>query len=887
MRVSIQLRIAAIVAAVWLAGANVGRSQNVFDYTNAGGDNLWNNPANWTGGPAGTFPNGQNDTARFIGLTGAIVVLNIPVTAHIESVNSQVSISGTGSLTLPPASAPQVVLEVANVGVDVGILAMGVPVEFTGPTTFRVNAVDPTFSGLGLTFLADVTSNGHGLTIVGIEDFFGEGTNVTFQGNYNTGDVYVDGPIFLQTQQTFQADTITLSHGFMRTSTANANVVANQFKLIGGVFSDSGADNSLSNVTGPVVSEGGFIASGLVVPGLHIGKGWTFIQTFQTGANAMQLGDVTREACGAVNFFIGGSATILADSVEGVGPGGVIPYGTVSGNDFAKFGSGQISAVTTYVALPSATAADAALVSSTVNLTGNEEAFVVKMLSGRLNGANNTVATNAWLFLTTASDPGIFDATLVPLDNDELIFHAVAGSRQVKFNNVNVADTPAGPTKVIFAGAGQATINDSWSKTGDTYLIGPFKLNLGPNADLGGNMLTLLSDSDGFTAHDVRLNNGADLTQHVHVQSSPLPSPVEPMFTIQGGDSAMTGDMMIDGNSANDRAVNLLVQAGASLTHSGAITRSGTGNPIAGQGQAVLRVSGQGTMNFAATFDSTDAGVTTTLSGTGGQQVVVDGALGKTVVGDSANVEIRGGGSLGSLGAAADAITPPVLVVAPGGSIGTLTVQGDMLLRTSTFTYEAEVTDTGQSDRLAVGGTLDLSTPSDTLDISFFAGSTLADANYTLGTYGALVGIFDAVRFAGAPIADPTAAGAFGGTHQLIYGASALLLATGPVAGVPGDYNGDGKVDAADYVVWRKNEGTTNVLPNDPIGGTIGAAHYNQWRTNFGAMGGAGSGDSASADGAVPEPATMLLLLLAALVAGLFMCRVPRFRRLSSNAPTN
>jgi hypothetical protein len=34
-----------------------------------------------------------------------------------------------------------------------------------------------------------------------------------------------------------------------------------------------------------------------------------------------------------------------------------------------------------------------------------------------------------------------------------------------------------------------------------------------------------------------------------------------------------------------------------------------------------------------------------------------------------------------------------------------------------------------------------------------------------------------------------------------------------------GEYNGNGSVDAADYVVWRKNQGTSNPLPNDPTGG--------------------------------------------------------------------
>jgi hypothetical protein len=61
-------------------------------------------------------------------------------------------------------------------------------------------------------------------------------------------------------------------------------------------------------------------------------------------------------------------------------------------------------------------------------------------------------------------------------------------------------------------------------------------------------------------------------------------------------------------------------------------------------------------------------------------------------------------------------------------------------------------------------------------------------------------------------------------------------------------------------VVWRNNEGTNNVLPNDEIGGTIGAAQFNQWVDNFGngLNNGAGSGA-----GAVPEPASGLLMACA------------------------
>jgi probable HAF family extracellular repeat protein len=68
---------------------------------------------------------------------------------------------------------------------------------------------------------------------------------------------------------------------------------------------------------------------------------------------------------------------------------------------------------------------------------------------------------------------------------------------------------------------------------------------------------------------------------------------------------------------------------------------------------------------------------------------------------------------------------------------------------------------------------------------------------------------------------------------------------------LPGDFNGNGAVDAADYVIWRKGLGTI-YTQND----------YNIWRTHFGQT--AGSGSSTSANAAVPEPATLLLLMLAA-----------------------
>jgi probable HAF family extracellular repeat protein len=80
---------------------------------------------------------------------------------------------------------------------------------------------------------------------------------------------------------------------------------------------------------------------------------------------------------------------------------------------------------------------------------------------------------------------------------------------------------------------------------------------------------------------------------------------------------------------------------------------------------------------------------------------------------------------------------------------------------------------------------------------------------------------------------------------------------------LPGDFNDDGNVNAADYVVWRNGLGTQ--------------AGYNSWRTHFGQSAGSGEAgypQGASAEplsAAVPEPASIVLggIGLAALFGAL------------------
>jgi hypothetical protein len=111
-----------------------------------------------------------------------------------------------------------------------------------------------------------------------------------------------------------------------------------------------------------------------------------------------------------------------------------------------------------------------------------------------------------------------------------------------------------------------------------------------------------------------------------------------------------------------------------------------------------------------------------------------------------------------------------------------------------------------------------------------------------------------------------TASGEIGGTIDQLLAPDGLnwqLNNTGGslqlFVGNPGDFNQDGVVNAADFVVWRNNG--------------LGPLNLQHWRNHFGmTYSGAGGGLAAN----VPEPAAGMLLMLGGAVLG--GCRIRRGR---------
>ena len=103
------------------------------------------------------------------------------------------------------------------------------------------------------------------------------------------------------------------------------------------------------------------------------------------------------------------------------------------------------------------------------------------------------------------------------------------------------------------------------------------------------------------------------------------------------------------------------------------------------------------------------------------------------------------------------------------------------------------------------------------------------------------------------------------------------------VAALAGDYDENGVVDAADYVVWRKALGSSvpasGSSADGDADGQITQADYDIWRANFGRTSLTGAAASLAAGGSfesVPEPSGAALAIAALTFAALCTSRNPK-----------
>jgi len=274
------------------------------------------------------------------------------------------------------------------------------------------------------------------------------------------------------------------------------------------------------------------------------------------------------------------------------------------------------------------------------------------------------------------------------------------------------------------------------------------------------------------------------------------------------------------------------------LTLTGSNTDNNTLSPLiadaaAASGSNVVNVAKSGAGKWILAGNNTYSGTTTVNAGT----LLING----NQTGTGATT-VASGATLGGTGTLGGALTNNG-TVSPGASVGTLNVNGNVnMAANSRLAIELSG---ATADKLAITGNLDLSALGNILDVTGVGtGSSWVIATYS----GTLTGIFETITSG----------------YSVNYGTGSnsqvTLNLTGPV-GVPGDYNGNGIVDGADYVVWRKNQGLmSGGTPSTGDGngdGAVNIADYQFWRARFGNTSGAGLGLGSNA---VPEPTSVLLI---------------------------
>lgn len=197
--------------------------------------------------------------------------------------------------------------------------------------------------------------------------------------------------------------------------------------------------------------------------------------------------------------------------------------------------------------------------------------------------------------------------------------------------------------------------------------------------------------------------------------------------------------------------------------------------------------------------------------------------------------------------------------VAPGNGVGVMSITGRFANGTNgTLAFELGGISPGtQYDQLVVDGGIALD---GTLSVTLanLGGGTFAPS---IGNSFTLITSTEGIGGEFDQLALPA-----GYLWNINYGSNSVVLTMFAI-GLAGDYNQNGVVDAADYVVWRNTMGAAgNGLAADGNGDkVVNQADFDVWKSQFGKTNGSGSTLAAN----VPEPATAGLLLLCVGLLGM------------------
>jgi hypothetical protein len=515
-----------------------------------------------------------------------------------------------------------------------------------------------------------------------------------------------------------------------------------------------------------------------------------------------------------------------------------------------------------------------------------------------VNAASHTIAGAGWIHGTgvRVTNHGTIDANIEPIP-----VHPVSNANvleiEAQLTNHGILRASNGGA-VWLTGPGART---SYANTaGIITAADGSTIEIKSNADVSGGTLS----TSGSGVIKVSTNGSfADvtLTPSSNMQITGISALAQGTFTnngrvdfLAGAKLALTDHLMLTGNGRlimkgiiNGAVVtkNLVNDSSHTIEGYGKLGESGlvvdnrgliSGN-VSGQIMTVepaftgsvnsgtMRATAGGTMGFVSNRSFTNSGILEALNGSSLTNVLLTNSSGGTLTGGTYR-SIDGGS-----GATFSAVGTPIATIAANTTIelsgpnsvmtfggtnlqtslqnnsGTLKLSSGRLFNMLTHSYTQSATGTLEIGLAPANsyGKLDTdatATLAGTLNVTLVNGYLPVSGNsFDILDSNTLIGTFSTLQL-------PTLeAGLSWDTSQLY--TTGVLSVTGSTA-LPGDFNHDNAVNAADYVVWRKTNGTT--------------AGFNLWRANFGNMAGSGAAlpSAASLSASVPESAALTVLAI-------------------------
>ncbi len=398
-----------------------------------------------------------------------------------------------------------------------------------------------------------------------------------------------------------------------------------------------------------------------------------------------------------------------------------------------------------------------------------------------------------------------------------------------------------------------------WGQSGNTATVTFTNNALGT---FNGGIEMANSTAAGTTAV-VNILSGADLNVAGKLLLAGLNGASSATLNVQGAGSTVTqtgANVLTVGHASAGTAIVSVLDGGAITSGTGIITIAQTGTLLLDGTNARGTFSANGAMTVLGSVQvgqlpgvaggmlNVNAGLTID----GGTVHLIGGVINANSISPTNGgvFDVAGGtlhvdqfnGNLVNVGG----------TLAPGHSAGNTTIVGNYSQQTGAA-LEIEIGGLSAGSNYDLVGVTGTALLGGELQLALIGSFVPTAANtFTVLNAGGIVGVFSNVT-TGQRLTTLDGNGSF----RVNYGAGSafnnnqIVLDAFQVVALPGDYNGNNVVDAADYVVWRKGLGTT-FTQND----------YDVWRSHFGQTAGSGSSAIAFADGAVPEPGVWILALV-------------------------